>query len=330
MAGNKDLKGVTASLFEILEGREKELKKWEEDLHRRESLLQTATNGAKPDDILSLNVGGRTGIAVHRKTLTLLDNSVLGAKFSKNWEEGIDKDADGNIFIDQDPDLFLTLLNFLRAKSNDVRHRGVTCPRPSSDFDLLLDYYDIKLDVYPMEIKQVDGSATNVTISNYPPYSIASTDCCTFDLTSPGHRRLIRSFKIYVGGFVKLNVGWRMTSTDCTNAKVGEFSQSIAISVDALQQREILLNGANRSGTSLDKVTQGSTIVFESDASAQNASAMFRYSILNDEDEAGTPMLHSLYHPDASLSSLSFRPGNSDVVPCISLQGEIQVLDIDY
>ena len=79
MESNKNLKGATASLIVMLETKEKDLKKWEEDLDRREALLQKAANGAKPDDILSLNVGGRTGITVHRKTLTLVDKFCPGS-----------------------------------------------------------------------------------------------------------------------------------------------------------------------------------------------------------------------------------------------------------
>lgn len=115
---NDDLKGVADSLFKAVEKQKRGLEDWETDLSRREKLLKVAANGAEANDILCLNVGGRTGIAVHRKTLTSIDNSVLSAKFSKNWEDGLDRDKDGNIFVDQDPDLFLKLITYLRYKRN--------------------------------------------------------------------------------------------------------------------------------------------------------------------------------------------------------------------
>jgi hypothetical protein len=152
-----DLQSATTSLLQILSDREKVLTEREKELSQREALLKAASNDAEPDDILYLNVGGKSKIAVRRKILTLIEASVLGAIFSRNWEGGLDKDKDGNIFIDQDPDLFEALVSYLRAKSNDVRHKGVESPAASSKMDRMLDYYELLLAVYPMEIRQLDG-----------------------------------------------------------------------------------------------------------------------------------------------------------------------------
>ena len=118
MVQKEALKGASESLFSLLESQRQELGDWEADLSHREELLQKAGNGARPGDIVYLNVGGRTGIAVQRSTLTSIKKSLLGAKFSKNWEDGLDRDKDGNIFVDQDPDLFLVLINYLRNLKN--------------------------------------------------------------------------------------------------------------------------------------------------------------------------------------------------------------------
>jgi hypothetical protein len=143
--------------LQILSDREKVLTEREKELSRREALLKAASNDAEPDDILCLNLGGKSKIEVRRKILTLIEGSMLGAMFSKNWEGGLGKDKDGNIFIDQDPDLFEALVSYLRAKSNDVRHKGVESPAASSKMDRMLDYYELLLAVYPMEIRQLDG-----------------------------------------------------------------------------------------------------------------------------------------------------------------------------
>ncbi|KAL7573076.1 hypothetical protein ACA910_018762 [Epithemia clementina (nom. ined.)] len=155
----------------------------EQDLNRREALLQQALGGATPSDVLHLNVGGRTDICVLRRTLTCMDNSMLAAKFSGRWDDNLEKDRHGNIFIDADPDLFLQLLSFLRKKCiweqgygynpyttattrypntttnhhqyawQQPRRRPPSPPPPSPDFDALLEYYHLPiLEFYPIEV----------------------------------------------------------------------------------------------------------------------------------------------------------------------------------
>ena len=64
----------------------------------------------KPSDVLRLNVGG-TCIDVLRRTLTSVEGSMLATRFSGRWDDSLEKDADGNFFIDQPIELFLPLVN---------------------------------------------------------------------------------------------------------------------------------------------------------------------------------------------------------------------------
>jgi BTB/POZ domain len=325
-AKKKDLKGATASLFQILEDREKELQKWDEDLSRRESLLKTAGNGAEPDDILPLNVGGRTGITVHRSTLTLIEHSILGAKFSKNWEGGLDKDEQGNIFVDQDPDLFMILVNYLRAKRNDVLHLGVFSPPLSHEFDLMLHYYDLMLGVYPVQIQQLNGVAADATITQYPDFSISATEFRTFDLTAAYcHKRRIKSFKVVVGDYSKLLVGWRDPRTekfDGVDDLVG-CRASIAIDVG---KRMYQYAGTERAQELLEQVTSGVTIRLEADATENCAATdKFHWSVVGDDDEVDTEVQKN-YLSEAG----SNIPAPSVCIPCISLKGDVRIIDIKY
>jgi hypothetical protein len=54
----------------------------------------------EPGDVLRFNVGGAR-IDVLRRTLTSVEGSMLAAKFSGRWDDSLEKDADGNFFIDQ-------------------------------------------------------------------------------------------------------------------------------------------------------------------------------------------------------------------------------------
>jgi hypothetical protein len=324
----KDIKGATASLFQILEEREKELQKWDEDLSRWESLLKAAANGAVPDDILSLNVGGRTGIAVHRKTLTLFDRSLLGAKFCRKWEDGLDKDEQGNIFVDQDPDLFIVLINYLRTKRNDVLNLGVPSPPQSHELDLMLHYYDLMLAVYPVEILQMNGVAgqEDITITNYPDFSIScTTEFRTFDLVAANHSRGIQSFKVVVGDFSKLLVGWHDPKVEKFGGVDDYVGIRNSIAIDA-GKRSYHYAGTERAQEALEQITSGVTIRFVADGeSSCPVTQRFHWSIVTGDDvgDAGARK-HYIYETGL------FAPNVADCIPCISLKGEVQIVDIKY
>jgi BTB/POZ domain len=344
-----DLKGATASLFQILEDREKKLQTWEEDLSRREALLKAAANGAEPDDILHLNVGGRTGITVHRKTLTLIENSVLGAKFSKNWEGSLDQDKDGNIFVDQDPDLFLLLVSYLREKSNDVRNRGTESPAVSAKLDRLLEYYEVTMAVYPVEIRGWWLHRGGVTtplhqlhhpiVTNYPDWSISSTiTCLSFDLESVGHTRPIRSFQVVIvpGDVSQLQIGWRDMNANPTTAMpttAGRDGDSLAVDIVSKLQ---LFKGIAMPQANLHQIPTGttSTILFEMDPKARFLTNQFTWSLIRNDDAAvalnPTPnQKHQIYEDlgqSAQISGLRY----ANPIPCISIKGRIQILEISY
>ena len=152
------------SFIRRLKKRAKDLDHRERDLNRREALLTQALGGATPSDVLHLNVGGCTDICVLRRTLTCIPDSMLAAKFSGRWDDTLEKDRHGNIFIDWDPPLFQSLISFLRKKSqwqqqqphfsvSTRQRRPPAPPAPSADFDHLLEYYHLPLlEFYTIEI----------------------------------------------------------------------------------------------------------------------------------------------------------------------------------
>lgn len=144
---------VVSHLHNLLQTKEKELKEREADFDRRvKSFESTHPSIGSDNDVIQLNVGGQTNIAVLRNTLTQFEDSMLAAKFSGRWDDSIEKDRDGNIFVDEDPDNFSLLLKFLRMrmKNNNQggsvpeRHR----PKATYEFCSMLEYYNLMQGVY--------------------------------------------------------------------------------------------------------------------------------------------------------------------------------------
>jgi BTB/POZ domain len=85
-------------------------------------------------DVIHLNVSGKK-IAVLRSTLTILEGSMLAARFSGSWDDSLEKDKEGNFSINQPPDLFLLMIDFLQCAVNASTTSGAI-PFPSTaDFN---------------------------------------------------------------------------------------------------------------------------------------------------------------------------------------------------
>ena len=137
-------------LHSLLISKEKELKEKEADFDRRVGLYESEHPSiGKDSDILQLNVGG-TSMSVRRSTLTQVPDSLLAAQFSGRWDESMEKDRDGNIFIDQDPVIFLKLVNYLRLRMNNQSRQvpEKQLPKPTYSFCRMLDYYVLMPSVY--------------------------------------------------------------------------------------------------------------------------------------------------------------------------------------
>ena len=133
----------------------KELKLREEEFERRLTRFDAKhPNAGRDTDVLELNVGGGCQVSVLRRTLTQFDESMLASRFSGRWDDSLEKDSEGKFFIDQDPAIFLILINYLRqldmTSRNDIR---VPCPEANFDFCWMLEYYNLMPAVYRLEWK---------------------------------------------------------------------------------------------------------------------------------------------------------------------------------
>ncbi|XP_046686231.1 BTB/POZ domain-containing protein KCTD3 [Homalodisca vitripennis] len=82
-------------------------------------------------DIVHLNVGG-TRFSTSRQTLMWIPDSFFTALLSGRISSL--KDENGAIFIDRDPKLFATILNYLRTRDIDLRHCDIKTLRHEAEY----------------------------------------------------------------------------------------------------------------------------------------------------------------------------------------------------
>jgi len=103
--------------------------------------------GKHMEDILNLNIGGEKIVSVQRKTLCQVEDSMLAVSFSGRWDDSLVRDKDGAIFVDFRPELFMPLLDFLRAKRVQDPTTPVLMPtvrEAEEAFQTMLKYYGLE------------------------------------------------------------------------------------------------------------------------------------------------------------------------------------------
>jgi len=227
----------------LLLKKEKHLQKREEEINNASYLLNKQynyMNEYKANEVLSLNIGGEHHCSTLRKTLCLFKSSTLAYKFSGKWDDNLEKDQDGNFFIDQPVELFRPLLNYLRAKSiefayenqsDDKHHNTSNIPPVSSpkvddvlwhDFIRMIESYGLTQGVFPTTIKlhRGDPETANVVQTIDPNISIVSTKkWSTFIMIPHGHNREIKSFEIELGKVERPLIGWAKIQNKCVSTK---------------------------------------------------------------------------------------------------------------
>ena len=167
--GSKSATDMVVQLQGLFESREKGLNEREAALEKRLRLFEEQyPQAGKDSDVLHLNVGGSSNVAVLRRTLTHFENSALAARFSGRCDTSLEKAKGGNFFIDQDPNVFVPLLNYLRQC--DQRKRDdliVQAPLPTYEFCSMLEYYGLMSCVYPQEWRNVSGSTDGVIMTRH-------------------------------------------------------------------------------------------------------------------------------------------------------------------
>ena len=129
---------------DIIEGERAKMKA-ELDAYNAEKQRMKAVE-VSDNDIIHLNVGGHK-LTTKRSTLCQVEGSLLASMFSGRWEDSLERDQDGAIFFDFNPQYFLVILDYLRAKKIATPENPAPLPKVAEDqakrFNILLEYFGL-------------------------------------------------------------------------------------------------------------------------------------------------------------------------------------------
>ena len=133
-------------------------------------LLQTPVE-VSDDDIINLNVGGKK-MTTKRSTLCQVEGSLLTSMFSGRWEDSLARDEDGRIFFDFNPQYFVYILDYLRARTiataeNPAPFRPKVAEDQVKHFGDLVEYLGLGDEIVPPEIvppEKFNLHSTGVTL----------------------------------------------------------------------------------------------------------------------------------------------------------------------
>jgi hypothetical protein len=246
--GERDdlLESTLEALPTLLEKRQRDLVKREQALEKVmlsfEKEKTIVCGDAAPSDVLHLNVGG-TKMAVLRRTLTSVPGTMLASKFSGRWDDSMERDKEGNFFIDQPFPVFELMVNYLRAKACQTPNAPpLTSPDFETDFTTatsvtkadflrMVEYYGMTLGLYPVKIGLYSQDTTNVEYR--ASLSVNASDWSTFGIVGQGHMLDIKSFEVIIHQSERAQIGLRAQSVECGNIGgtlgVGEMYYTLAL-----------------------------------------------------------------------------------------------------
>jgi len=324
-----DLKKTLENLHKLLQEREEALDDREKELKRlKKSLEEDYPTAGSPGDVLSLNVGG-TRIDVLRKTITQIEGSMLASRFSGRWDDGLDKDKDGNFFIDQPIRLFRPMMNYLRAKSSETAF-SLPAKAPvfadneeKIDFDRMVDYYGMTQGVYPVGLHRMDTDNTTTLVAGLPDYSVRSEEWgsyCLIPIASV-HVRYITSYEVTLGRHTSAQVGWmswhhRGSFHGVTSTGKGTGYGSYSIGFDCGRSGI----ASNQQFTPFPNISIGEGTIFRCENKGDE------WYIDGNKIASTTVQQNSA----ENVTRIGACSNMNTPVPCISVKGNFQVTSIEY
>ena len=117
----------------------------------------------RDDDIVRLNVGGQK-FTSKRSTLCQVKGSLFATMFNGRWENSVERDEEGAVFFDFNPQCFSYILDYLRVKKIATSEYPPPLPKVPADlvenFHSLVGYLGLSDEIFPTEI--VSGEKFNL------------------------------------------------------------------------------------------------------------------------------------------------------------------------
>ena len=321
-----NLPGLIRKRLEQLEEREKEFEQM------KKTFEEENPSQGYPNDVLRLNVGG-SRIDVLRRTLTSVEGSMLAAKFSGRWDDSLEKDADGNFFIDQPMELFMPMIKYLRAQAcMTPRARPVHSPPFVDDnegrdnFFRMLEYYGVTLGLYPYGIFQ--HGKTNDVSSGRPNYKVEADIWTTFLLEKmPGNNvTSVASYEIILGQSTSAQIEWASGAIKDANGDgkgIGYVDLSVALDF-------------SRSGIAIGAFSSGSLTYAESFVSVPGVPLISEGTVIRSENKGRRWLVNGILVASANegdgVADVSLVNNLGTLYPCFSLKGSLCVssIELDY
>ena len=133
----ENIKSEIQSEIELLSEQKDILEESVTDLKSKMGLMSMGSG-----DVVKMNVGG-TVMASKRSTLCQIQGSLLASMFGGSWDDSLDLDEDGNIFLDFNPVHFSTLLDYLRTRKYDRKAKFPVVTKGQSAFKSMVQYLGI-------------------------------------------------------------------------------------------------------------------------------------------------------------------------------------------
>jgi hypothetical protein len=173
-------------------------------------------------DVMALNIRG-THLDVFRGTLTAVPG-LLATIFNGNWDENLSMDSNGRFFLDEDPEIFIALVNYLRERSR-MLPSGKKCPKlpyfsnddTTERFVRMVSGYHLEQHLWPFNLVQHDYKTFSIVEDAMHSRVFQRENDCYYVLQRKGpDNRRVRSFtvQIYVDECEDLKVGWLQYSLD--------------------------------------------------------------------------------------------------------------------
>ena len=186
---------------DIIEG-ERARMKAELDAYNAEKQRMKAVE-VSDNDIIHLNVGGHK-LTTKRSTLCQVEGSLLASMFSGRWEDSLERDQDGAIFFNYNPQYFVVILDYLRAKKIATPENPAPLPKVAEDqaknFNNLLEYLGLSDEIVPAEkvpSEKFNAHSPGVTLEEGGKVAVHGPD---------GEFRYVLGHNVYQQGIVRLNI----------------------------------------------------------------------------------------------------------------------------